>query len=174
VDGAAPTFYDQLAQWSEIVGGFAFVIVAFVLFQKYLLPAVRSAQVARNADLVNAEARLESLRAEVVTARAGLEAADRDAAAIKERAAVDAARERDRLLSEAKADGERAVTNAENELDRARAAARAQLRTEFVDRALALARIKADARIDASVNARLVGNTVQTLLGDAPPGGGAP
>jgi F0F1-type ATP synthase membrane subunit b/b' len=173
MEGAVPSFYDQLAQWSEIVGGFAFVIVAFLLFQKYLLPAVQSAQVASNADLVKAEARLEALRGEVVTARAGLEAADRDAAAIKERAAADAERERDRLLSEATADGERTVSNAENELDRARAAARAQLRTEFIDRALALARTKAASRIDASVNARLVGHTVQTLLGDAPAGGGA-
>lgn len=173
MDGAVPTFYEQLAQWSEIVGGFAFIVVAVLLFGKYVLPAVRSAQAASNADLVNAEARLEALRGDVVTARAGLEAADRDAASIKERAAADAARERDRLLSEAKADGERTVANAEGELDRARAAARAQLRTEFIDRALVLARAKADSRIDATANARLVGATVKTLLGDAPAGGGA-
>lgn len=166
MENAVPTFYDQLAQWSEIVGGFAFVIVAILLFLKYVLPAVRSAQIARNAELVEAEARRETLKTEVNKARNELEASDRDAQAIKERASVDAHRERERLLSEAKADGERGVANARNELERARLAARAQLRTEFVERALKLARANADARIDATVNARLVGATVQTLLGD--------
>ena len=163
---ALPTFYDKLAQWSEIVGGFAFIVVAFLLFQKYVLPAIRAGQIARNADLVNAEARREALRADVVKGRAELEAADRDAKAIKERGKGDAVRERDRLLAEAKADGERAVANAENELARARLAAEAQLRTEFVERALQLARAEAGSRIDAAVNARLVGATVQALVGD--------
>jgi len=159
-----PTFFDRLAQWSEIVGGFAFIVVAVLLFMKYALPAVRATQIARNADLVHAEHRREALKAEVGKARAEVEAADRDAQAIKARAAVDAARERDRLLAEAKADGERAVANAHGELERARIAARAQLRSEFIDRALQLARTKADSRIDAAVNAKLVGATVQTLL----------
>jgi F-type H+-transporting ATPase subunit b len=163
---AAPSFYEQLAQWSEIVGGFAFIVVAIVLFQKYVLPAVRTAQVARNADLVNAEERRDALKAEIVKARAELEAADRDARSIKDRAAADGQRERERLVAEAKADGEHTVVNAENELARARRAAQAQLRTEFVERALQLARSTADSRIDAAVNARLVGSTVQTLLGD--------
>jgi F0F1-type ATP synthase membrane subunit b/b' len=163
---ALPTFYDKLAQWSEIVGGFAFIAVAILLFQKYVLPAIRAGQIARNADLVNAEARREALKAEVVKGRAELEAADRDAQAIKARAATDAARERDRLLAEAKADGERTVANAANELGRARLAAQAQLRTEFIERALQLARAEAGSRIDGTVNARLVGATVQALVGD--------
>jgi F0F1-type ATP synthase membrane subunit b/b' len=164
MESAMPTFFDRLAQWSEIVGGFAFIVVAVLLFMKYALPAVRATQIARNADLVHAEHRREALKAEVGKARAEVEAADRDAQAIKARAAVDAARERDRLLAEAKADGERAVANAHGELERARIAARAQLRSEFIDRALQLARTKADSRIDAAVNAKLVGATVQTLL----------
>jgi len=163
---ALPTFYDQLAQWSEIVGGFAFVVVAALLFAKYLLPAVRSAQSAGNASLELIENRLDALTADVVRARAELEAADRDAQAIKARAVTDARRERERLVAEAKADGERAVANALNELRRARIAAEARLRAEFIDRALQLARTKATARVDAAVNKRLVGATVQTLLGD--------
>ena len=163
---AVPTLYEQLAQWSEIVGGFAFVIVAILLFKKYAQPAVRAAQVAGNADLVHAEARREVLKVDAVKARAELEAADRDALAIKERAGRDAVSEHDRLLAEAKADGERAVANAAHELSRARLAAQAQLRAEFVERALRIARAKAASRIDATVNARLVGATVQTLLGD--------
>ena len=163
---AAPTFYDQVAQWSEIVGGFAFVIVAILLFHKYVLPAVRAAQIAGNANLVDAEGRREVLKADVVKARAELEAADRDARAISERAAGDAVRERDRLLAEAKADGERSVADAANELGRARLAAQAQLRSEFIHRALELARAQAPARIDTARNARLVGVTVGHLLGD--------
>jgi F0F1-type ATP synthase membrane subunit b/b' len=166
MENSVPTFYEKLAQWSEIVGGFAFVIVAILLFVKYVLPAVRSAQIARNSELVAAESRREALKAEVNKARAELEASDRDAQAIKARASVDAAREHDRLLAEAKADGERAVANARGELQRARLAARTQLRAEFVERALDLARASAHSRIDATVNARLVGATVQTLLGD--------
>jgi F0F1-type ATP synthase membrane subunit b/b' len=160
----APTFYEQLAQWSEIVGGFAFVVVAIVLFQKYVLPAVRSGQIAKNADLVNAEERREKLTAEIVKARAEVEAADRDARAIKERAATDGVRERQRFIDEARADGERVVANAGNELGRARVAAQAQLRADFLSRALELARSSAASRIDAGVNARLVSSTVQTLL----------
>jgi F0F1-type ATP synthase membrane subunit b/b' len=166
MESAVPTFFDRLAQWSEIVGGFAFVIVAILLFVKYALPAVRATQIARNADLVQAEHLRETLKAEVGKARGEIEAADRDAQAIRARAAVDAARERERLIAEAKSDGERAVANARGELERARIAARAQLRAEFIDRALQLARAKADSRIDATVNAKLVSATVQTLLGN--------
>jgi len=169
MESAIPTFFDRLAQWSEIVGGFAFVIVAVFLFMKYALPAVRATQVARNAELVHAEGQREALKAQVSKARAEVEAADRDAQSIKARAAVDAARERERLVADAKADGERAVANARGSLERARIAARAQLRGEFIDRALQLARSRADSRIDAATNAKLVGSTVQTLL-DSNPG----
>jgi F0F1-type ATP synthase membrane subunit b/b' len=162
----APSFYEQLAQWSEIVGGFAFIVVAVLLFGKYALPAVRAAQVQRNADLVNAEGRREALKADVVRARAELEDADRDAVAIKGRAGADAQREHDRLLAEAKAEGERVVANAEQELARARLLAQAQLRTEFIDRALQVARAEANSRIDGTTNARLIGATVKTLLGE--------
>lgn len=166
MESAIPTFFDRLAQWSEIVGGFAFIIVAIFLFMKYALPAVRATQVARNADLVHAEQRREALKAEVNKARAEVEAADRDAQSIKARSTVDAAREHDRLVAEARADGERAVANARGALDRARIAARAQLRAELIERALQLARSEADSRIDATVNAKLVSATVQTLLGN--------
>jgi F0F1-type ATP synthase membrane subunit b/b' len=152
------------------VGGFAFIIVAVLLFAKYVLPAVRSAQDAGNADLVSAEQRRDALKAEVSRARAELEAADRDVAAIGQRAAADAARERERLLAEATADGERTVAAAQSELGRARLAATSALRTEFIGRALAAARAKAGSRIDAPTNARLIGTTVDALLGE-PVGG---
>jgi len=162
-----PTFYQQLAQWSEIVGGFAFIVVAILLFQKYVMPAVRAGQVAVNADLVEAEHRRDVLKAEVGKARAEVEAADRDAQAIRARAQADAGRERQRLLNEAQADGERAVASARGELARARLAAQALLRSEFVGRALESARAKAAQRIDSATNARLVSSTVETLMRDA-------
>jgi F-type H+-transporting ATPase subunit b len=163
---AAPTFYEQLAQWSEIIGGFAFFVVAILLFGKYVMPAVRAGQVASNADLTSAEARIEALKADVVKARAELEAADRDAVSIKARAVDDAARESQRIVDEAKADGERLIANARNELARARLAAQKQLRAEFVGRALELARARASSRIDGETNSRLVGATVGRLTTD--------
>jgi F0F1-type ATP synthase membrane subunit b/b' len=163
---AAPTFYEQLAQWSEIVGGFAFIAVAVFLFVKYLLPAVRNAQTARNAELVQTESRLEALKADVVAARGELETADRDAQSIRDRGVSDARRERERLVADARADAERTIANARNELTRARVVAQAQLRAHFVERALQLARERATARIDAPANARLIGSTVATLLGE--------
>jgi F-type H+-transporting ATPase subunit b len=162
----APAFYEHLAQWSEIVGGFAFIAAAVLLFQKYVAPAVRGIQIAGNADLVEAEHRRDALKAEVGKARAELEAADRDARTIKERAQADAGRERERLLSEAQADGERAITNARGELARARLAARAHLRAQLIGRALERARATAAERIDVATNARLVSSTVETLVSD--------
>ncbi len=160
----SPAFFEQLAQWSEIVGGFAFIAAAIVLFQKFVLPAVRAGQIASNALLVADEARREKLRSDVAKARAELEAADRDARAIKERGADEAERERERLLAEANADRERTLANAEAELGRARVAAQTRLRTEFIEHALMLARSRAESRIDAAVNRRLVDDTVATLL----------
>ncbi len=48
--------YETIAQWSEIIGGFAFLIVAIWLFRKFVLPAVRQGEISRNSDLVNTRA----------------------------------------------------------------------------------------------------------------------
>jgi F-type H+-transporting ATPase subunit b len=160
-------FYENLAQWSEILGGIAFVVVAFVLFRKLMLPMVQAAAVARNADLVNAERRREALRAEVAEARAELEAAMREGQSIRERGKADAQRERDRILADAVHEGTRIVQNADGELERARIAARDQLRIELIEAALNRARALARERIDEGVNARLVSKTVDELTGGA-------
>ena len=34
--------YELIAQYSEIIGGFAFLLVAIALFRKFVLPAVRA------------------------------------------------------------------------------------------------------------------------------------
>ena len=65
--------YETIAQYSEIIGGFAFLIVMVVLFRKFVLPAVRAGEISRNSDLVNTEHRREELREEVAEARGEVE-----------------------------------------------------------------------------------------------------
>ena len=54
--------YETIAQYSEIIGGFAFLIVSIWLFRKFVLPAIRAGEISRNSDLVNTEHRREELR----------------------------------------------------------------------------------------------------------------
>jgi F0F1-type ATP synthase membrane subunit b/b' len=157
--------FEVIAQWSEIIGGFAFVAVAIWLFRKYALPAVRSAEVQRNADLVAAEKRRADLLHEVEAARAAHDAAVRESDAIATRAQGDAQREHDAILAEARREGVRLVTNANGEFDRARIAARDALRIEFIEKALLRARELAASEVDDTVNARLVTRTVDDLSG---------
>ena len=155
--------YDLIAQWSEIIGGIGFVAVAVWLFRKFALPAVRSAAVASNANLVNAEARREELRAAVEAAKAERETAQREATAIGARAIVDAERVAADIVTEARNDGAKLVLNAGGEIDRARNAARDQLRIEFIEKALLRARALATAQLDAATDTRLVNKTVDDL-----------
>jgi F0F1-type ATP synthase membrane subunit b/b' len=161
MDGA--TFYESLAQWSEVVGGFAFVVVAVVLFRRFVLPAVRAGQAAKNHELIAAEQRRERLRAEAAQARAEVEAAEREALAIVERGRTDALRERDRIIAEAHAEAHHLLRNAEGELARARFSARDHLRIEFIEQALQRARTLAAERIDERTDARLIAKTVDDL-----------
>jgi F0F1-type ATP synthase membrane subunit b/b' len=155
--------YEILAQYSEIVGGFAFVIVAIVLFRKFVLPAVRAGETARNSDLVNAEHRRDDLREDAADARGEVEAADRDALAIAARAEADARHTRETIVEDARREGLRLLQNARGELDRARIAGRDQLRIEFIERALNRARALAAAQLSDDGNARLVAKTVADL-----------
>jgi len=156
-------FFEELARWSEIGGGIAFLIVAFLLFRRFMLPAVLAAEVGHNADVVAAERRREQLLAEVVAARTHLEDATVEAAAIRERGRADAQRERDRIVAEAAAEGTRLLVNARAELERSRLVARDQLRIELIERALSRARSIANERLDDSLNGRLIAKTVDEL-----------
>lgn len=158
-------FFEELARWSEIFGGIAFLIAAYLLFRRFMLPMVEAAAVSRNAELVNAERRREQLRAEVSTARAHLEEASREALAIRERGRSDAQREHERILTEAHAEGTRLLLNARGELERGRIVARDHLRIELIERALARARAIANEKVDAALNNRLVNRTVDELAG---------
>jgi len=157
--------FEQIARWSQIVCAVAFLLVLIWGVRKFLVPAITAAAAARNAELATTEKYREDIRAEVSLARAEVESADRDALAIANRAKDDSAREREQIVAEAKADGERTIRNAEGELGRARLAANATLRADFLDRALALARKEAGAKIDDAANLRLVNGTVDSLAG---------
>jgi F-type H+-transporting ATPase subunit b len=159
--------YELIAQWSEIVGGVAFVIVAVWLFWKYALPAVRSAAIARNADLEAAEKRRDDLRAEVVRRTAARDAALQEAESIALRAQNDAQRAAEAIVDDARREGTRLLQNARGELERGRIAARDQLRIEFIEKALLRARELAADQVTDVVNTRLINRTVEDLSAGA-------
>ena len=155
--------YETIAQYSEIIGGFAFLIVMVVLFRKFVLPAVRAGEISRNSDLVNSEHRREELREEVAVARGEVESADRDALAIAARAETDARHEQETIIADARREGLRLVHNARGELDRGRIAGRDKLRIEFIEKALNRARELASQQLSHDGDARLVAKTVDDL-----------
>ena len=157
-------FFESVALWSQVAGAVAFLIVIVLLFRKLAAPALASYEAAKNAEIADAEAYRQKVHAQADAARAEVTAAEADAAGIRTRIAEDAERERAALLAEAKDEGERTVRSAEGELERSRASARDQLRIEFIEKALAKARVDAQARIDAPTNTRLVGATVDDLV----------
>jgi F-type H+-transporting ATPase subunit b len=156
-------FFVQVALWSQVAGSVAFLIVLILLFRKYLIPAVQANQKARNAQLAEAEARRTRIQTEASQARGEIEAADRDAAEIRNRVARVVERDHAHAVDEAKAEGERLVRNAEGELERARLAARDRLRVELIEKALAKARAQAAGRVSDAVNTALVETTVADL-----------
>jgi F0F1-type ATP synthase membrane subunit b/b' len=155
--------YEVLAQYSEIIGGFAFLIVMIWLFRKFALPAVRAGEISRNSDLVNTEHRREQLREEVAEARGEVEAADRDALAIGARAETDARHEQETIIADARREGLRLIQNARGELDRGRIAGRDHLRIEFIEKALNRARELAAQQLSEAADSRLVAKTVDDL-----------
>jgi len=156
-------FFVQVALWSQVAGSVAFLVVLILLFRKYLIPAVLANQAARNAQLAEAEARRTRIQTEAAQARGEIEAADRDAAEIRNRVARVTERDRAHATDEANAEGERLIRNAEGELERARLAARDRLRIEMIEKALAKARAQAPGRVSDAVNKALVEHTVDDL-----------
>jgi len=132
--------YETIAQYSEIIGGFAFLIVSIWLFRKFVLPAIRAGEISRNSDLVNTEHRREELREEVAEARGEVEAADRDAKRSSPALRPTARHEHETIIADARREGLRLVQNARGELDRGRIAGRDKLRIEFIEQALNRAR----------------------------------
>ncbi|HEX3468390.1 MAG TPA: hypothetical protein VHT05_09960 [Candidatus Elarobacter sp.] len=160
---AEDAFFETVALWSQVAGAVAFLVVLILLFRKYLIPAVKANEQARNAEVADAEKRLARMREGCDKAADEVATAERDAAEIRGRVAAVTARERERTLADATAEGNRLVHNAEGELGRARMVARDRLRVEFIEKALARARAEAPARVDAGLNGKLVERTVDDL-----------
>ena len=99
-------------------------------------------------------------RVKADAAQASIDSAGRDAVDIGIRADRDAAAIADRIVSDAQAEANRMQRAAEGELDRSRHAARVALRTEIVNKAVAIARESATKLDDAS-NRRLVNRATQ-------------
>ncbi|MBV9440874.1 MAG: hypothetical protein JOZ24_12860 [Candidatus Eremiobacteraeota bacterium] len=154
---------ELLAQVSQIVGAAVFVVVAILVWNRWIAPGVKAYQAAKNAELQEAEAHREQMRADLARAQAEVERADQDCKEIRARVGVVVRRERNAAEAAAGAESERIVRNAEGELERSRIAARDRLRIEFIEKALAKARQQAAGRVGDAENARLVGRTVDDL-----------
>jgi F-type H+-transporting ATPase subunit b len=155
---------ETLAQFSQIVGAIVFVIAIVVIWNKYIAPGVKAYQAAKNAELAEAEARREHMRADLGAAQAEVKRADADCEEIRARIDRVAKREHEKAIHEAEAEAQRLVQNAEGELARERLAARDRLRIEFIEKALAKARAEAPARVSDATNRQLVSATVDDLV----------
>lgn len=155
------SFYEQLATWSQIVASILFIVVLAYMWIRFITPAVVASQARKNAELAEIEQRRDAAKADVDVARADIADAEADARAITARADTEAARVRDKILFDAKTEGERLQRYAAGDLERARAAAREQLRSDLIEKAMQIAR-DAASRLDDSTNRRLVVEAVET------------
>lgn len=155
--------YDSIAQWSQVVSSLLFLGVLVWLWIRYIQPAVLAAQAAQNARIAEAERHRDEAKAALDGLQREIEAAQRDAVAIKDRVSAMMSGEREALLREAVEAGERALRDAQAELSRARIAARDQLRDDLIEKALAAARDIASRRMDAGADKKLVDSFVGSL-----------
>jgi len=155
--------YEAVAQWSQIVSAILFIIFLAWLWVRYIQPMVLQAQQNANAQVAEAERHRDQAKTELESLRGEIDKARRDAAAIKQRVQAQAKAECEAIVNEARRAADRSVQNAQGELDRARAAARERLREELLDRALGLARGRAQQLVDDRMNAKLVGSFVAKL-----------
>lgn len=155
--------YTAIAEYSQIASSVLFLVALIWIWVKFIQPAVITAQLNANAQLAQAERHRDEAKAQLESLQGEIAVAQRDAAAIKQRVEAQAKAECAAMVADARAAGERAVQNAQGELARSRASARERLRDELLDQALVLARTKAEQRVDAGFNARLVGTFLSSL-----------
>jgi F0F1-type ATP synthase membrane subunit b/b' len=155
--------YTLVAEYSQIASAVLFVVVMIWIWMKFIQPAIVVAQQNQNAKLAEAERHRDEAKAALESLQGELDAARRDAEAIKERVAAQAQIEREAIVREAREAGERALRNAQGELARSRAAARERLRDELLDRALSIARLQATEQVDMRVNQQLVNSFLGSL-----------
>ncbi|HEX8805766.1 MAG TPA: hypothetical protein VF741_02410 [Candidatus Aquilonibacter sp.] len=155
--------YEEIAKWSDIISALLFLAVLVWLWFRYIQPAVLAAQERSNELIKVAERHRDEAKAAIDLLHHGIEGAQHDAASIRERVQGRAQREADAMVAETKATGERALRNAQGELERARVAARQELRDEFAERALDLARSQAQAHVDGALNGKLIAAFMASL-----------
>ncbi len=155
--------YNQIAVYGQVLWAIVFIAALVWAWIKFLQPAVMSANDAANKRIAEAERHRDEAKASLAVLRDEIEGAERDATSIRTRSAEFAAHEREAALNEARQAGERAVRNAGGELERARAAAREAFRAELLEKALDLAKNDATKRVDAGLNAKLVGDFMSSV-----------
>ncbi len=155
------SFYEAVSVWSQVAGAVIFIVVMVYIWMKFVAPAVLASQARKNAELLESERRRDEAKAEAEAAQASIASADADAAAIRARAEADATRLHEKIVTDGLTEGARLMHNAEGELERSRAAARDQLRTDLLEKAMAIARESA-AKLDDATNTRLVGDAIGT------------
>lgn len=155
--------YVEIAKWSQIISSILFLCVLVYLWLKFIQPAIEAAQQNKNKQIAEAERHRDEAKGAVQSLQGEIEGAKRDAELIRQRAETQAKHEADAIVMESQQAGERALRNAQGELERARAAAREQLRNEFAERALTLARQEAEQKVDGNINAQLVQRFVASL-----------
>lgn len=155
--------YERIAEYSQIASAVLFVLSLVWIWRRFIQPAVLQAQDSANAKIAQAEVRRDEAKAVLDSLQGEIGSAQRDAAAILERAHAQARRESEALIDEARRAGERTVRIAQGELERDRAIARKKLRQDLIDRALENARALAVKRVDAAVDARLVDTFLSSL-----------
>ena len=159
--------YQAIAEWSQVVSALLFMVALVIIWVKFLQPAVLAAQAAQNARILEAERHRDEAKAALEGLHADIDAAQRDAEAMKVRVGSQIASEREAALREAREAGERALKDAQGELNRSRTAAAAQLRDELIEKALARAKENAERRVDDAAERKLVGSFVRSLEGSA-------
>lgn len=155
--------YEAISVWSQGLSALLFLVLLIFIWIKYIQPAVLAAQENANAQIAQTERHRDEAKARRENLEREIDAAHRDAVAIKQRVESQAKAECQAIIAEARQAGERSVQNARGELDRSRAAARERLRDELLDQALTLARTQARQRVNESVNKEIVGSFISKL-----------
>lgn len=155
--------YALVSYWSQMAAFVLFAVALVWTWQKYVMPAVARAQQATNDRIALAERHRDEMQAALEGLRHEIDGARQDAAAILERAEIQAQREYEQAVAEATEAGERELHGAAGELERARLSARDRLHDELLDKAVARAQAEAQRRIDDALDAVLVERFLATL-----------
>ncbi len=135
--------YQLLALYSQVVSSILFAALCIYGFQHFISPAIIASQKARNDEIKLAEQRRDEIVSEAQALKMQLEGLSKALEETRARSEVEARRERERIIAEARAGGERLVRHADGELERARNAGQANFQARLIHAALDKARVLA-------------------------------